>query len=126
MPRRGTFYSWLARYPGLRPLYHAALEQRADAKVEEIDALEAELRTETDLGRIRAIETAIKSKQWQASRLGRARWGVHGVVKVEVPMDHPEASVESLNEALERFKRSQEAKAEANRRLGLPPGETFE
>ena len=42
----------------------------------------AEIRrgTESDIGRIRAIETAIRSKQWQASRLGRAKWGQ----KVEV------------------------------------------
>ena len=83
MPSRSTFYRWIGLHRELRDRYHAALEQRADAKVMEIEALEERLKGESDLGRIRAIETAIRSKQWQASRMGRAQWGDRQAVDIE-------------------------------------------
>lgn len=109
-PTRRTFYRWLKGHPEARELYDSALEMRGDALIDEVGELRKELKHECDHGRVKAIEVAIKTLQWEASRLNRLRWGERVHIEHET----------KWGDLVERIQGAR-ARAAAPKPLALPP-----
>ena len=106
MPSRATYYRWLREHEGFRAMRWAAREQYADFVHEEIRKLEDRLDGQGDLGRIRAIETQIRSKQFRMKRLGRSEWGDRADVAVahaDVGNASADVDSEELSSQLQQF-----------------------